>query len=102
MCDVMTFPETVNGFFEQYGIWDREEVYTNGALLIPVFRVEQMLDHYFRERTCHMTRDIDYPCVEEGCKRLMFPKWICSECEWDKLGEKPNYCPNCGAKVMEQ
>lgn len=96
MCDVMTFPETVNGFFEQYGIWDRDEVYTNGALLIPVFRVEQMLDHYFPERTCRMIvykQDKDKPWYEQ---------WgVCSECE-ELLEPSDNYCPNCGAKVKEQ
>ena len=48
--DVMEYPESINGFFDKYGIWDRDEVYTNGCLLIPVFRVEQMVEHYFDDR----------------------------------------------------
>lgn len=93
MADCMTFPETVNGFFEQYGIWDREEVYTNGALLIPVFRVEQMIDHYFPERfperTCHDTDKNEW-------------HFTCSNCGYEQNGyESWNYCANCGAKVEQ-
>ena len=98
MADVMTFPETVNGFFEQYGIWDREEVYTNGALLISVFRVKQMLDHYFRERTCHIVEASREYVLSDGTKLY---ENGCSECN-GYLGEDDNYCPNCGSKVVEE
>ena len=45
MADKMTFPATFKEFAEQYKIVDKEEVYTNGAELIPIFRVEQWLDN---------------------------------------------------------
>ena len=45
MNDVMEFPDTWEEFEEQYGITDSEEVYTNGARLIPSFRVQQWLEH---------------------------------------------------------
>ena len=41
----MTFPATFKEFAEQYKIVDKEEVYTNGIELIPIFRVEQWLDN---------------------------------------------------------
>lgn len=43
--DVMNFPQTVDEFMEQYKIVDREEVYTNGAELIPIFRMRQWFEH---------------------------------------------------------
>lgn len=45
MADKMTFPATFKEFAEQYKIVDKEEVYTNGVELIPIFRVEQWLDN---------------------------------------------------------
>jgi flagellar biosynthesis/type III secretory pathway protein FliH len=45
MCDVMSFPATVDEFMEQYKIVDREEVYTNGADPVPIFRMKQWFEH---------------------------------------------------------
>lgn len=45
MCDVMMFPDTAEEFMEQYKIVDTEQVYTNGAELIPIFRMKQWLEH---------------------------------------------------------
>jgi len=42
--EVMKFPETIQEFLEQYKIVDTEQVYTNGAKLIPIFRVLQWYD----------------------------------------------------------
>jgi len=46
--DQMTFPDYFNfmDFIKKYSFNDKEEIYTNGADLIPVFRVEQAWDHY--------------------------------------------------------
>lgn len=49
MGDQMSFPDTIEEFLEQYSFKDRKEEYTNGAKLIPVFRVLQALEHYFKE-----------------------------------------------------
>ena len=45
MSEQMTFPETFDEFVEQYKVVDKEQVYTNGSILIPVFRVKQWLEH---------------------------------------------------------
>lgn len=45
MSDMMKFPETWEEFAEQYAFVDSEQIYTNGADLIAVFRVEQWLEH---------------------------------------------------------
>ena len=44
----MEFPDTFEEFVGQYGFKDKEEVYTNGCDLIPVFRVKQWLEHITR------------------------------------------------------
>lgn len=51
MADKMEFPKTMKEFIDSYSFKDKEEVYTNGAELVPVFRVEQAMEHYF-ERKC--------------------------------------------------
>lgn len=49
MADIMEFPNTMKEFIESFSFKDSEEVYTNGAELIPVFRVEQGFEHYAKE-----------------------------------------------------
>ena len=49
MADRMAFPNTMKEFIESFSFKDSEEVYTNGAELIPVFRVEQGFEHYAKE-----------------------------------------------------
>ena len=45
MSDMMTFPNTVKEFMEQYKIVDTEKIYTNGADLVPIFRMMQWFEH---------------------------------------------------------
>ena len=49
MNEMMTFPDTWEEFEKSYGFTDNEEVYTNGARLIPSFRAKQWLDHLSSE-----------------------------------------------------
>ena len=49
MTDCMMFPNDWAKFLEDYSFRDSDEVYTNGARLIPTFRVEQMMEHYLRK-----------------------------------------------------
>lgn len=58
MADVMMFPNSWGEFLEDYSFKDKEEVYTNGTELVPVFRVEQMVEHYFATDN------------NDGCKRI--------------------------------
>ena len=41
----MDFPNTFDEFAKDYGFKDKNEIYTNGSELIPVFRVKQWLEH---------------------------------------------------------
>ena len=73
MPDIMTFPTHWGDFVKDYSFCDSEEIYTNGIMLIPTFRISQMVDHYFntpREETCSMrpvnnypVDDIAVPCI---------------------------------------
>lgn len=48
MADCMSFPKEPMDFIKGYSFVDSDEVYTNGAELVPLFRVEQMLEHYHK------------------------------------------------------
>ena len=59
MADCMEFPKDWTKFLEDYSFRDHKEFYTNGARLIPTFRVEQMMHHYLRkaaEDAVHVVR----------------------------------------------
>lgn len=47
MGEIMTFPETIEEFLEDYSFKDKEEIYTNGNQLIQLYRVFQALEHYY-------------------------------------------------------
>lgn len=98
--DVMEFPRTSEEFCGQYSFFDKDEVYTNGSLLIPVFRVEQMVEHYFggkvgkmscySERTCNLIEDGDSLHCSNcggGAEKQSWAYW--------------RYCPNCGSRVIK-
>ena len=98
MSDIMMFPKTVDEFMEQYKIVDSDEVYTNGAELIPIFRMKQWFEHIDTEPVRHghwvieeHTNSIDgssykrYKCSECGCPTAMFIR--------------SPYCSNCGARM---
>lgn len=87
MPDMMMFPKTVDEFMEKYKIVDSDEIYTNGAELVPIFRMKQWFEHADAEPVRHGH------WVKKG-------GWYwCSECgdHWGDDGA--NYCPNCGAKM---
>ena len=47
MSDVMQFLETFEDFIRMYSFKDTEEIYTNGSMLLTVYRVMQAVEHYF-------------------------------------------------------
>ena len=51
MGDCISYPEAIEEFIKEYSFKDTEEIYTNGAELIPVFRVMQAIEHYIKEMT---------------------------------------------------
>lgn len=95
MADCMTFPKTADEFIEQYSFKDDKQEYTNGSELIPVFRVKQMMEHYFPVEVVHgRWEKAEY----NGFLRCDQCKDVYINEEWLEDG-KWNYCPNCGAKM---
>ena len=106
MDNIMQFPETFEEFAKSYGFKDSKEIYTNGAELIPVFRVEQWLEHAQVERTCQ-------PFVSpDGAGWYAIGCSNCGHGFADNNPDKeyllriskrsdimPRYCSGCGAKV---
>lgn len=46
MADLMTFPDTVEEFMEQYKVVDTDGIYmSKGAELVPIFRMRQWFEH---------------------------------------------------------
>ena len=84
-------------------LWRRCDACEGGA--VPMTDEAMAAHGWVRERTCEMETDWDYlsdgvPCAPEDTWAYM-----CSACEWSfryDRGIKPNYCPNCGAKVVQR
>ena len=76
----MEFPETFESFAKEYGFKDKKEVYTNGADLIPIFRVKQWLEHDNKLRK--IETDTAYECGKHA------NKWISVKDRMPKKGEK--------------
>lgn len=57
-CNSMEFPKDFYEFVDEYGFIDDKEIYTNGSHLIPVFRVEQWLNHIERQSSDDAIKDV--------------------------------------------
>ena len=55
MSETMYMPLTAEEFIDDFKFKDSKEVYTNGAELISVLRVRQMLDYYYNHSADAMT-----------------------------------------------
>lgn len=100
MSDCMTFPKTADDFIEQYSFKDIKQEYTNGAELIPVFRVKQMLEHYYPAKNGKSGR-----LVHDGQRiRNGVDWWRCGVCGKPVTGVEveQNSCSNCGAIWTEK
>ena len=77
MSDMMTFPATVGEFMEQYKIVDDEKVYTNGADLVPIFRMMQWFEHVSatdtisRQAAIEAVNSLTYPSSLIDVKRKL-------------------------------
>lgn len=99
MADSMEFPKTIEEFLDDYSFKDKENVYTNGSILIPLFKVKQGLEHYMRESKAALEKQIpkkvilgydeqDSICCPNCKGELMSMDWYD---HW-----KCNYCEVCG------
>ena len=59
-------------------------------------------EKYVPERTCHLIGTI-YQKYEGGYAGFEYEHELsCGHVAIDSYGDTPNYCPNCGAKVVEE
>lgn len=49
MGENMNFPDNPLDFIKKYSFKDKLGIYTNGSMLVPLFRVEQMIEHYMND-----------------------------------------------------
>lgn len=89
--DVMQFPKTVEEFMEKYKVVDTEQVYTNGAELVPIFRMEQWFEHLRHGKWMKTGQSFVKP--------NRFRNYCCSVCGYDIEQTKYKYCPYCGARM---
>ena len=92
MADCMTFPEDWHDFLKDYSFNDSEHAYTNGSELIPVFRVEQLIDHLMKERAQAVPcEDCEYSYVVGFVNERLYCEkhpelgpvkgdWFCADC----------------------
>lgn len=93
MSDLMTFPNTVEEFMEQYKIVDTEHVYTNGVEMVPIFRMQQWFDHVHNADAAPVVHAHRVHCHSAGGGT----HWLaCSECQ-NPIDHADKYCRNCGA-----
>lgn len=102
MSDCMNFSDNWRTFLNDYSFKDTNEIYTNGAILIPTFRVEQLIEHYFSARpkakwifSCYQDEEANV----NGCYQ-----YECSNCGYGETFVKNfhvPYCWHCGAKMDE-
>lgn len=83
--DVMSFPSNWWTFVQQYQFADKDEVYTNGSMLIPSFRVRQMVEHYFGGEVGKTSRYAELFGTPERAANTVLALQICpmskDECE---------------------
>jgi hypothetical protein len=61
----MSFPQTWEQFLHDYEFEDGRRIYTNGAKLMPSFRVKQMMEHYLLEAKSEAIREFAEELVDE-------------------------------------
>lgn len=91
--DAMNFPDGWWRFVQQYQFADKEEIYTNGSMLIPSFRVRQMVEHYFGGEVGKTSRYSElFGTPERAARTLEEIKCDNDICEFCPMFEA---CDNC-------
>ena len=130
MADMMDYPPTWEEFIDNFTILDVEEVYTNRDVLVPLFRVKQMIEHYYKPEktiedafkdkkfigvnddgrvsfTCIPYREGHMEIAKSGPSYIVYRYTCCgyehAESKTDTGASEvpPNWCPNCGAKIVD-
>ena len=92
MATCQEFPKDWHEFIKDNSFKDSQEVYTNGSELIPVFRVEQLIEHLLKEQ------EAVKPKVEKAILDYQSWHYICGDCG-GQIDIHDNYCRHCGRVV---
>lgn len=108
----MYFNEKWEDFLEYYSFIDNKEYYTNGSELVQVFRVKQMVEHYFKNKgdknmelkdTVEMMQSNDF-------KERFRAEYFQTKIRYDKLDEMTvcyeagtlPFTPNCSLELLKE
>lgn len=92
-CGVVAFHEETEA--EAIDAWNTRAYYEAELDALPMTEENMREYGWVRERTCHAEENSDASYGD-----CMF---VCSECGADLDNEEfPNYCPQCGAKVVSE
>ena len=59
MHEIEIFPDNPFDYLKKYSFKDEKEVYTNGSMLIPTYRVETMIAHYTQDLLDHIIKKLE-------------------------------------------
>lgn len=91
--DVMSFPSDWWTFVQQYQFADKDEIYTNGSMLIPSFRVRQMVEHYFGGEVGKTSRYAElFGTPERAASTLKNGTPLCGWCDKQTCEENGGEC----------
>ena len=105
MGEIMNFPETPFEFLKAYEFKDIEEIYTNGSMLIPSFRVKQMIEYYFNSTSTSDVQKVRHgKWIKEhiGNGVTRYKCSVCNSCFGEDMIIDFNhnkFCADCGAKI---
>ena len=109
MGDMMQFPDSVDEFMEKYKIVDTEQVYTNGAELVPIFRMNQWFEHLPSAQPERKKgkwipgREIAREMCGDAVTEIFYENFNCSVCGYSiQYIPLSNFCPNCGADMRRE
>jgi hypothetical protein len=98
--DIMEFPKTFDEFANLYGFKDKDEVYTNGSELIPVFRVKQWLEHISTTKNNLGVEEIT--ALAEWTAKLTKASEDAYNKGYADGVKSVNICPHCGEYIGEE
>jgi len=104
MNDCMTFPNNWHTFLDEYSFKDTEKIYTNGSNLIPTFRVEQLIEHYFLNSRPKAMRILS-PFQNKEDNANDNYQYECSNCDYGDVHAKSAHVPYCwhfGAEMEDE
>lgn len=97
MPDCMYFPKDWKEFLASHSIIDHEELYTNKSELIPCFRVEQLIEHYF---PAEKDKEPCYTCNDLEAHDDLYTYNSCDDgISFDGIRDI-EYCPKCGRRLL--